>query len=238
MRRFAALVGLFVAPLAAATLLAQGPPPPGGRNPRRGGDVVTASVTKMMVFDADQDGKLSKSEVTDARLLPLFERADADQDGSVTKDELTALFTREASAVRGGGPGGPPPGGPGPGGPDGRGQFGPPGGGGGRAFSGPPPGAPPGDSDDRGRFGPPGGGRGRPPRPGEVLPGFLQDELQLTARQRAQLEQLQQDVDSRLAKILTDEQRERLNELSQRGPGGPPPGGPEDFGPPGERPQR
>lgn len=178
---------------------------------------MAASVSRMMAFDADQDGKLSKSEVTDRRLVPLFERADADQDGVVTEEELTALFKQEAPSPRAGGPGF------GPGGPGG---FGPPPGG----APAPPrggPGGPPGDDADGGpppegpgAFAPPGGA---PPRPGEVLPGFLQDELQLTRRQRAQLEKLQQDVDTRLAKILTEEQRERLNEMSQRRPGGPPP---------------
>lgn len=168
--------------------------------------MVQASVTKMMSFDANQDGKLSKSEVADPRLQPLFTRADTDNDDIVTKEELTALFTREADSV----PAGP------------EGNF--------------PPGVLPGNADGRNPFGGPPGGRGGRPRPGEVLPGFLQDELQLTPRQKAQLEKLQQDVDSRLAKILTDKQRQRLDELAQRGPGGPPPGGPDGFAPPpGER---
>ncbi|HEV3006030.1 MAG TPA: EF-hand domain-containing protein [Pirellulales bacterium] len=215
MPKIACFVVLSLLIAAATTLVAQGPPFPGGRNARGSGDVVAASVSKMMAFDADQDGKLSKTEVTDSRLQPLFERADADKDGTVTKDELTALFTREASSLRAGGPGGPP------GGPDradGPGRFG-------------PPGAP----DGRGQFGPPEAGRGGPPRPGEILPGFLQDELQLTRRQKAQLEKLQQDVDARLAKILTEEQFQRLNEMSRPGAGGRPRGGPDGFGPPGER---
>ena len=62
------------------------------------------------------------------------------------------------------------------------------------------------------------------------MPRFLQDELQLTRRQRAQLEKLQADVDARLARILTDEQREQLAELRDRAPGRPSgadrPGGP------------
>ena len=233
------LVGVFLLAVA-TTLVAQGPPggrgARGGRDPQDGRDVVAASVAKMMAFDADEDGKLSKSEVTDPRLVPLFERADADQDGVVTREELTALFQKEAQ----------PAGGPSFGG------FGPPPGGG-RA-GGPPRGAPPPGPDGGpppeglrrfGESGPPGG---PPPRPGEILPGFVQDELQLTRRQRAQLEKLQQDVDARLAKILTEEQRERLNEMSRRGPGGPPPmlprvappegAPPRDNPPAGHRPPR
>ena len=88
-----------------------------GRRPRPpGGDDLVA---RMMAFDEDKDGKLTKAEVTDERLHRLFDRADADKDGVVTKEELTALATRESANNRGGPPGGGPPGG-GPGGPMGR----------------------------------------------------------------------------------------------------------------------
>jgi hypothetical protein len=63
------------------------------------------------------------------------------------------------------------------------------------------------------------------------MPPFLQDSLKLTADQKKQLEDLQKDVDGRLAKILTDEQKKQLKDMRDRGPGGfgpPPPGGPPD----------
>lgn len=76
-------------------------------------------VKRMMAFDKDGDGELTRSEITDARLIRLFDRADADKDGQVTKDELTALASEEHSDQPDffGGPGGPPggPGGPPPG---------------------------------------------------------------------------------------------------------------------------
>src|SRR5262245_43476403 len=52
----------------------------------------------------------------------------------------------------------------------------------------------------------PGGpaGFGGPPQPGQILPTFLQEELKLTADQKKQLEKLQKEVDSGLARILTD----------------------------------
>ncbi len=50
---------------------------------------------------------------------------------------------------------------------------------------------------------PEGGGMGRP-RPGEVLPGFMMDQLQLTNEQRQQIAELQKQVDAQLAAILTD----------------------------------
>ena len=61
----------------------------------------------MMGFDKNKDGKLTRDEVTDDRLLPLFDRADVNQDGFVTTEELTSLFAREASSIQSGGPGGP-----------------------------------------------------------------------------------------------------------------------------------
>ena len=79
--------------------------------PAQGSGTVDALVNRMMAFDKDGDGKLTKSEVTDDRLHRLFDRADADKDGTVTKAELTALATKEAARIRddrsGGGPDGP-----------------------------------------------------------------------------------------------------------------------------------
>jgi hypothetical protein len=88
-----------------------------------------------------------------------------------------------------------------------------------------PPGAPPG-----GMFGP-------PPQPGQILPSPVQARLNLTPEQRKELEALQKDADSKLAEILTDEQKKQLHDMQQgfgRGPGGPPGGG---FPPPGPRPE-
>lgn len=186
---------------------------PPGRPGRGGGDAtnVDAMVKRVMTLDKDGDGSIVLSDVKDQRLLPLLKRADANGDGTVTKDELTAQITKEAAnsprAGAGGGPGGGGPGGPG-GGPDGGG---PPGGGG--------PG------------GPGGRGPGGRPQPGQVLPAFMQDELQLTDSQRRDLQELQKDVDARLGKILTAEQQQQLRQMQSRGPGGP--GGPGGGGPGG-----
>jgi hypothetical protein len=89
-------------------------------------------------------------------------------------------------------------------------------------------------------FGPPGGGfRMGPPRPGEILPPMLQQRLRLSDAQKAQLKELQKEVDDKLNKILTSEQQAQLKEMRQRGPGGfgPPGGGrPGGYGPPGDGP--
>jgi spore coat protein CotH len=77
-------------------------------------------------------------------------------------------------------------------------------------------------------FGGPGGGMFfRGPPPGEVLPPPIQDMLQLTDAQKKQLAELQKDVDAKLEKMLTDDQKKQLKDLKDRGPGGP--GGPVIF---------
>lgn len=159
---------------------------------------VDAIVVRMMAFDKNKDGKLTRDEIADTRLLRLFDRADANKDGVVTRQELISLATQlvaddAASSGR-------------------RRRFGPPGGGPG-GFGGPR-------------------GRGGPPQPGQILPPFLQDELNLTDEQKKQVALLQKEVDEKLEKLLTGQQKEQLNELRQRfgrgrpgGPGGPGPEG-------------
>jgi hypothetical protein len=107
----------------------------------------------------------------------------------------------------------------------------------------------PGDMNEafRPAGGPGMGGPGffRLPPPGVLLPPPAQDALQLTDAQKKQVAELQKEIDAKLDKVLTEEQRKQLKELKDRGPGGfgppgggpggfgPPPGGPGGFGPPG-----
>jgi outer membrane protein assembly factor BamB len=78
-----------------------------------------------------------------------------------------------------------------------------------------------------GRRGP--GGFGGPPRPGQLLPPALQESLKLTDEQKKQLETLQKEVDSRLGKLLTEEQQKQLKDMAS----GPGRGGRGGFGGPG-----
>lgn len=93
--------------------------PPGGigpprQPPRSVAQMVEDSLKRMMMFDADRDGQLSRSEVADERLKPLFDRADANEDNVLTKGELTAVFTKDAQEIAANRPMGPSgPGGPG-----------------------------------------------------------------------------------------------------------------------------
>ncbi len=214
--------------------------PPQGRPPAKTDEGTTKDrskssiVTRMMAFDKNGDGKLTKEEVTDERLHRLFDRADTNKDGVVTKEELIALAAvMEAEMSQAGGRGGPGDfGGPPGGGPGGRGRRGP--GGPPDDFGGPGEGGP-------GRRGP--GGFGGPPQPGQIMPAFMQEMLGLTADQKSRVQTLQKEVDGKLAKILTDEQKKQLKEMqndfgpggrSGRGRGGPPGGGPGGRGgPPG-----
>ncbi len=178
---------------------------------------VKGFVDSLMAFDKNKDGKLEKDEMTDPRMQRLFERADANKDGVVTKEELTELairITSEGGRRAASGPPGAPPGGPG---------------------------GPPGGFPGGGAGGPPGRGFGPPFAPGQILPPFLQERLKLTDEQKKQLEELQKEVQGKLDKILTEEQRTQLKEMRRgfgsRGPGGPPGGGP-GGPPPGDGPPR
>ena len=90
--------------LASAASLRAQPPTPRDRN----SPTEAAFVSRMMAFDDNHDGSLTRSEITDDRLLELFHRADANRDGIVTIDELKALYAKESAASAGrnlGGPG-------------------------------------------------------------------------------------------------------------------------------------
>jgi Spy/CpxP family protein refolding chaperone len=144
-------------------------------------------VKKMMAFNKKRDGKLTKDEVTDKRCHRIFDRADKNKDGVVTKAELIALAAEMAKED----------GDEGGGGRGGRGE--------------------------RGGFGGPGGpGGGRPGfgglgQPGQILPPFLVERLKLTADQKKDLAALQKDVDAKLAKILTAEQKKMIKNMGNRG---------------------
>lgn len=91
----------------------------------------------------------------------------------------------------------------------------------------------------RGQGGPaeggPGRGRGMGPggmgpggmmgfQPGVIMPPFLMERLGLSEEQRKDVAALQQEVEKKLASILTEEQKEQLKEFAQRRPGGRPDG--------------
>lgn len=104
----------------------RGPGGPGRGGPGRGGErsegetqaaMVEETVKTLMAFDANGDGKLSRSELPD-RFQGLFDRGDANQDGFLTPDEIRKMAAAQAAppAQAGGGERG---------GPGGRGGDGP-----------------------------------------------------------------------------------------------------------------
>ncbi len=188
----------------ASTLVAQ--PPGQGRGNSAKAAGASDLVAAMMAFDANKDGHLTRSEVTDERLLRLFDRADADKDGTVTKSELNALQVRERAAARGrsggfGGPGGP-------------GGFGGPGGGPG-GFGGP--------------GGPPRPGQILPGMLRQRLSLTPDQEKQVDALQKEVDAKL-----AKILSAEQNEQLKQMRNRGPGGfgPGGPPPGGPGGFGPP------
>ncbi|HEY3963820.1 MAG TPA: EF-hand domain-containing protein [Planctomycetaceae bacterium] len=180
-------------------------------------------VTKMMAYGKKQEGKVWREEVTDERLLRLFDLADTKKEGVVTKEQLVTAATKlEAEQPPGGRRGGEDGGGPGGG--RGRGGFGGgPGGGGGRGGFG----------------GGPGGGFGGRPQMGVVMPNFVQDELGLSETQKKEVAELQKELDAKLNKILTDDQKKKYQEMKENpgrgGPNGRGPGGRGGPGGPGGR---
>jgi len=67
------------------------------------GDVVEETVKTLMAFDANGDGKLSKSELPE-RMQGLFDRADVNHDGFLTADEIRKLAAAQAAPGDRGGP--------------------------------------------------------------------------------------------------------------------------------------
>jgi hypothetical protein len=75
-----------------------GPGGPGGRGMMMAGPNPQELVTRLLTFDKNGDGKLSKAELPE-RLQAMLDRGDANKDGFLDKAELTKLS--EAQARRG-----------------------------------------------------------------------------------------------------------------------------------------
>src|SRR5262245_22464611 len=61
--------------------------------------------------------------------------------------------------------------------------------------------------------GPRGGRGGFFPQPGQILSPFTQDQLNVTDKQKKQIQELQKEVDTKLGKIFTDDQNKQLKEM-------------------------
>jgi hypothetical protein len=76
------------------------------------------------------------------------------------------------------------------------------------------------------------------PAPGEFLSAFKRNKLKLTDAQTKEMQALQKDVDSKLEKVLTEDQKQGIEQAKNRffagGPGGPPPEGRGGAGPDGK----
>jgi hypothetical protein len=79
------------------------------------------------------------------------------------------------------------------------------------------------EGKDKGGFGKKGG-----PPPfelGKVLPPFVRDELELTPEQEKQIAALEGEVKEKLSKILTADQKKKIESTRPMGKDGPPPKG-------------
>jgi hypothetical protein len=80
-------------------------------------------------------------------------------------------------------------------------------------------------------------GKGPPPRfaPGTLFPPGLREELNLTADQEKELASLESEVKQKLDKLLTPEQKTKIDEFRPRGPRGEARGEKGDKGDKGEK---
>src|SRR4051812_37818092 len=67
-----------------------------------------------------------------------------------------------------------------------------------------------------------GGDKGGPPRfeLGQIFPPTLQEDLNLTPVQTMELEAIKKELKTKLDKLLTDEQKKKIENFRPRGPGG------------------
>jgi Spy/CpxP family protein refolding chaperone len=64
------------------------------------------------------------------------------------------------------------------------------------------------------------GGFGAPSIPGNIFSTAIQNTLKLTDDQKKELEQIQKEVDEKLAKMLTEDQKKQLKDIQDRPAGG------------------
>lgn len=80
----------------------------------------------------------------------------------------------------------------------------------------------PGEKEKGPKKGPPPAKKGPGWEPGKIIPPHVRDFLELTDDQQEKIATLEKEVRSKLLKIFTKEQRQKLKELNDRGPKGPP----------------
>ena len=85
--------------------------------------------------------------------------------------------------------------------------------------------------DEKGpKKGPPGEKKGW--EPGKIIPPHVRDILELSEEQERKIADLEKEVRSKLLKIFTEEQQQRLRDFNDKGPKGPPK---DKDGPPPEK---
>src|ERR1022692_2913131 len=77
----------------------------GGSEGRAPSDIVEETVKSLMAFDANGDGKLSRSELPE-RFQGIFDRGDENKDGFLTPEEIRKVAAAQAAPAASAGPGG------------------------------------------------------------------------------------------------------------------------------------
>jgi len=54
-----------------------------------------------------------------------------------------------------------------------------------------------------------------PAQPGQILPPFARERLELTSEQKKQVDELQQEADRKLGDILSEQQKQQLKEMQE-----------------------
>jgi hypothetical protein len=163
-------------------------------------------VSRLLSFDRNRDGALTRNEISDTRLIPIFERYDSNKDASLTREEIIAGAEADSP---------------------------------GSTTAEPVASQPPATFGSEGRpmiSRPTGVGGGGAPTPvtkannpsaafpdglsrvGQVVPDDIKEALELSDKQKKQIDDLEKDIASRLDRILNAKQaqllKDRINQKS------------------------
>ena len=157
-------------------------------------------VSRLLGFDRNRDGALTRNEISDTRLIPIFERYDSNKDASLTREEI--ITGAEADSP-------------------------------GSTTAEPAASQPPATFGNEGKpmiARPTGIGGGGAPSPvtrennpsaafpdgltrvGQVVPDDIKDVLELSDKQKKQIDDLEKDIASRLDRILNAKQAQLLKD--------------------------
>ncbi len=157
-------------------------------------------VSRLLSFDRNRDGALTRNEMSDSRLLPIFERYDSNKDASLTREEIIAGAEADSPGSTTAAPAAPQQ--PATFGGEGKPMIARPTGiGGGGAPSPLTKANSPSVAFPDGLT-----------RVGQVVPDDIKESLELSDKQKKQIDDLEKDIASRLDRILNAKQAQLLKD--------------------------